>query len=263
MKITDNEQNITAILGVKKGRIPPSSPACTGRHSDCFVYVLTGEAEYYFDQKLYVAKTGSIIYLAHNSKYTINVTDENYTYICIDFYFENEPKEAFDNEIYVNKGVSMLKNSFENLYTLWNAGDYADKISCKSILYKIYAEITKSGFSKYVSADRRSHMENIVKFILDNLSDSELSITYLSTMCGVSEVHFRRMFSHIYRISPIRFIVLARINKARELLLSGEYNMAEISEVCGFGNQYYFSKVFKKETGMTPGEYRKFYRDNI
>lgn len=263
MKITDHEQNILSILRVTKGRIPPSSLKRECRHSDCFVYVLTGEAEYFFDGKLHIAKPGTVIYLAHNSKYSINVTDENYTYIYTDFYFENEPNPAFENEIYATKGISMLKNAFENLHVLWNAGDYADKISCKSILYKVYAEVTKSCFSKYVSADRRKNMEEVVKYILDNLSDSELSITHLSTMCGVSEVHFRRLFSHIYRVSPIRFIVLARINRARELLLSEMCGISDVADMCGFGYQYYFSKVFKKETGMTPGEYRKFYRDNI
>lgn len=48
MKITNSEQNIKSIVGIHKGKIPQSTPKCNSRHSDCFVYVLSGEAKYIF-----------------------------------------------------------------------------------------------------------------------------------------------------------------------------------------------------------------------
>lgn len=263
MRITDIDLNITSILDVKKGRIPPSSLRCSARQSDCFVYVLSGSAEYLFGDKSVVARAGNIIYLAHNSNYSIEVTDENYTFIFIDFFFENSTDTVFSNEIYNSKNLSILKGSFEKLYYFWKTGTFSEKIYCRSIIYIIYSEIAKSRFSQYVSHDRRKQIAQIAAYIHENLSDNDLTVKKLSAMCHISEVHFRRMFSCIYHISPIKFVTLARINKAKELLISESTCISEIAEKCGFQNHYYFSKVFKSETNMTPSDYRSFYTTNL
>ncbi|MEE1280347.1 MAG: helix-turn-helix domain-containing protein [Oscillospiraceae bacterium] len=263
MKITDVELNINSILDVKKGRIRPSSPKCSARHSDCFACVLTGSAEYILDGKTNIARPGDIIFLSHNSNYSIKVTDENYTFIFIDFFFENASNTVFTNEIYNLKNFSVLKSSFERIYHFFNTGNFSDKIYCKSIIYNIYSEIVKSYFSQYISHDRRKQIEQIATYIHENLSDSDLSIKKLSKMCNISEVHFRRIFSCIYHISPIKFVTLARINKAKELLLSETCSIAEVAEKCGFQNHYYFSKVFKSETNMTPRDFKRFYSSNL
>lgn len=88
MKITDSEQNIKYIVGIHKGKIPPSTSKCNSRHSDCFVYVLSGEAEYTFKNRSHTSTAGDIVYLSHNSTYSIHVTDENYTFIYIDFFLK-------------------------------------------------------------------------------------------------------------------------------------------------------------------------------
>jgi len=263
MRITDIELNINSILDVKSGRIPPSFPRCRGRHSDCFVYVLSGNAEYVFDGKSYIAEAGNIIYLAHNSNYSINVTDDNYTFIFIDFFFEDKEDIVFSNEIYKRKSISMLKNEFEKLYHLWKTGDFSDKIYCKSIVYNIYSKVVKSVFSQYVSHSRRKQIESIAAYIYENLSDTEITIEKLSKMCDISEGHFRRIFFHIYHISPLKFLNAARINKAKELLISESCPISEIAEKCGFQNHYYFSKIFKSETNMTPSQFRNFYKINL
>ncbi len=261
MKITDMEFNINTIIGVQKGRIPPSTPNCNGRHSDCFVYVLSGEADYIFDGKNFKAEAGNVIFLAEGSRYSIKVNDENYTFIFIDFFFEKSENRSFSNEIYKQKSLSLLKSNFEKILNLWKTGDYSDKIYCKSLIYKIYSEIAKANFSKYVSLNRREQIENIVDYITDNIGEVNLDISKLSKMCNISEVHFRRIFSCIYRVSPKRFITIVRVNSAKELLVSENLSIAEISKSCGFENQYYFSKVFKSETNMTPSQYRKFYKN--
>lgn len=263
MKITDAELNINTIIGVQKGRIPPSTPTCNARHSDCFVYVLSGEAEYTFDGERYTAETGSVIYLAEGSNYSIKVSNENYTFIFIDFYFENGENVVFKNQIFKSKSILLLKNSFEKLYHLWKTGNFSDKIYCRAIIYNIYSEVARTVFSQYASQDRREQIERVAKYISENLHSSDLTVEQLSRMCNISEVHFRRIFSYIYHVSPIKFITVARINKAKELLISDPSCISEIAEKCGFQNHYYFSKVFKSETGMTPSKFRSFYTTNL
>jgi YesN/AraC family two-component response regulator len=51
-----------------------------------------------------------------------------------------------------------------------------------------------------------------------------------------------------------------RIANAQMLLESSDYNMTEIAKIVGYDNPLYFSRVFKKEKGMSPMEYRKSLR---
>lgn len=53
------------------------------------------------------------------------------------------------------------------------------------------------------------------------------------------------------------FIIHLRIERAKELLAEERYNVAQTGEAVGYGNIPYFIKLFRKNTGYTPGEYKK------
>lgn len=258
MRITEDEWDISKILDVQKGRILPRNLECENRHSDCFVYVLTGQAQYRFGDRWCLAEPGNIIYLAHGSRYSIRVGVENYTFVYFNFLLADTPV-PLENEIYKAKRLAGLENDFDRLHSLWTLGDYADKLYCKSLAYKIYSEIAKASLSAYVSKDRRLQMEDAAKFMEDNLADSELSVAALSQRYQISQVHFRRTFYRVYHTTPIGFLLSLRIKRAKEMLTTEDCSIARIAEKCGFENHYYFSKVFKSATAVTPSEYRKYY----
>ena len=47
------------------------------------------------------------------------------------------------------------------------------------------------------------------------------------------------------------------MNRARELLLFTDFNIEKISELCGYRDQNYFTRIFKKNVGLTPTDFRK------
>lgn len=259
MKITDMIFGVEKIIDIQKGHISPSEIYCNKRRSDCFVYVLSGEATYRFEKNNITAKAGNVIYLAHNSAYSIHVTNDNYKFIFVDFYFNNQTNDCLKNQIYQSQSISILENKFKKIYSLWTIGDIADKIYCHSVLYQIYGEIAKSDLSTYVSGKHKAQLQQISEYMNQNLHDSHLSISSLSRMCNISEVHFRRLFSQVYHTSPIKFLTDLRLRKAKELLISNSLTIAEVAEKCGFQNAYYFSKVFKANLNMTPSQYREFF----
>ena len=66
------------------------------------------------------------------------------------------------------------------------------------------------------------------------------------------------LFRKYKGMSPSDYIIYMRINKAKEILrLQPELSIRETGEMVGFQDPFYFSKVFKKETGMTPSGYRE------
>ena len=55
----------------------------------------------------------------------------------------------------------------------------------------------------------------------------------------------------------MQYILSIRISNAESLLEATEYNMTEISNIVGYENPLYFSRIFKKMKGLSPSEYRK------
>ena len=58
-------------------------------------------------------------------------------------------------------------------------------------------------------------------------------------------------------MSPMQYIISLRIANAQRLLGTMDYNVTEIASIVGYDNPLYFSRLFKKQTGLSPSEYRK------
>ena len=58
-------------------------------------------------------------------------------------------------------------------------------------------------------------------------------------------------------ISPAHYILSLRMVNAQSLLENTDYNIGEIAAIVGYDNPLYFSRVFKKEYGVSPAQYRK------
>jgi len=68
---------------------------------------------------------------------------------------------------------------------------------------------------------------------------------------------FIRNFKQYTGSTPMQYILSKRIYNAEALLLDGQYNITEISNIIGYENPLYFSRIFKKVKGISPSEYRK------
>ena len=93
--------------------------------------------------------------------------------------------------------------------------------------------------------------------IKSSYSDPALTNESLASECKISEVYFRKLFKEHFGISPKQYVIDVRLERARQLLTEGSVSLAQISEACGFTNQYHFSRIFKERVGLTPSEYRK------
>ena len=78
-----------------------------------------------------------------------------------------------------------------------------------------------------------------------------------SELSGFSRRRFNDLFKIQYGLSPNRFLTSLKINYSKELLFSNGLSMKQIAEMSGFDDAYYFSKVFKTQTGLSPTQYKK------
>ncbi len=87
--------------------------------------------------------------------------------------------------------------------------------------------------------------------------NKEISIDDFASSRHMSTCWFIRSFKQHNGITPMQYILSLRIVNAQNLLETTTYNVTEISEIVGYDNPLYFSRLFKKQTGMSPSEYRK------
>lgn len=256
MQLLDTELNIVKIQDIKK--IEQNSTANFVRHrpTDCFLYVLSGYAYYTIQGKTTKVKKGDVIFFSRTDTYKVEIPSSGLNAIYVNFFLEDIKKLLY-NEIFTPQNSTVLESCFEELYRLWGTGNFSDRIYCKSLMYRIYSELAKQMQYKYIPSSRKARIESTIQFMIDNFSDANFSVEQLGPMCNMSQVHFRRIFSQIYRTTPIAFLTSLRLNKAKELLLANRLSITEIASQCGFNSTYYFSKKFKEEFGISPSNYKK------
>jgi len=85
--------------------------------------------------------------------------------------------------------------------------------------------------------------------------DTDIRLSDLAALAGLSEYHFHRMFTQSCGMTPHNWVTQFRIMRAKKLLKQAP--MAEVSLACGFSSQSHFIRRFKHQTGVTPGQYAR------
>jgi AraC family transcriptional regulator len=78
----------------------------------------------------------------------------------------------------------------------------------------------------------------------------------IATAAGLSVFHFARTFKKTTGLTPHAYLMKARVERAKELLLEYDKTLVEIASETGFSDQSHMSRVFRRFTGATPSEFR-------
>lgn len=130
------------------------------------------------------------------------------------------------------------------------------KLKCKSLLLSFIVELIhalKNDSKKQPAID----LEKIKSYIHQHYAES-ITINEIASNFGIKRRYLTSIFQRYIGSSPIEYLTAYRIHKAQELLLLTDKQIIEISNSVGYVDNLYFSRVFKKKTGMSPTEYRKY-----
>lgn len=108
---------------------------------------------------------------------------------------------------------------------------------------------TKSGSDRY---NAMFYLRNKIYAAPDEISD----INGLAEMAGMSRSGFQHLYKKLFGVSVISDVIESRLNRAKRLLRSTDLSIKDISEKCGYSNEYSFMRQFKAKLFMTPTEYR-------
>ena len=91
--------------------------------------------------------------------------------------------------------------------------------------------------------------------ILGNL-DRELSLSGLAELADLSPQHLCRSFKKAAGVTPYRYVLDARIHRAKEILTAGRFPIADVALAVGFSSQSHFSDTFRRVTGVSPRQFQ-------
>lgn len=193
---------------------------------------------------------GSVLYLPQESVRGIpynKVYTETGDCICI--FFTSEHALIPSAKIY-NACEAQTVRLFRDILKAFKSGN---ELRAKALFYSILSELDFEE-SKH-GAD--ASFGDVMAHINANIFDTNIDVSALAERYGCSAEHFRHKFRRKFNIPPKKYILLRRLNSAKELLLNSDLSVADIAKRTGFADSNYFSRYFKQETGCTPMQFKK------
>jgi AraC family transcriptional regulator len=108
--------------------------------------------------------------------------------------------------------------------------------------------VYKGGISRY-------RLKCVLDYIADNL-EADLSLSQLSTIAGMSPHYFSELFKQSTGLSPHRYVLRQKIERAKEHLCNPKLTLIEAGFEVGFQNPSHFARVFRKMAGVSPSHFR-------
>lgn len=100
-------------------------------------------------------------------------------------------------------------------------------------------------------------MNQLLGYLEEHISDASLKIDDLADAVNLGRSVFYGKIKSIVGMTPVDFVRHIRMQRAEQLIAGSNYPFSQIAYMVGFSDPKYFGKCFKKETGMTPSEYRR------
>lgn len=242
-----------------------------GRLDFQLLYVAAGKAHFFFDGQERIVPAGYMVLYRPKEEqkyryygvdqtevYWVHFTGNNVTNILRQYGIADsvrviytgvslEYKRIFSQMI---QELQMCQENYEEFLVL--------------LLRQIFILIQRqlSRCPKVGSGFMDSEIETAVRYFQQHYN-TPLSIEEYASSRGISVSWFIRSYRELTGFTPMQYILSIRIANAQNLLETTEYNMTEISGILGYENPLYFSRVFKKQVGVSPSQFRSQLRNRL
>ena len=192
----------------------------------------------------------SLFYLPKGSSYYVKQIQNGGCYAI------NFDADIFDEPFCVTlRNTDQLCRNFKAATDAWKSKDSLRVALAMRAVYDSVCNAKKELRKQYVPKTQLLIIDAAVDVMNRRFTDNALNISYLASLCGVSEVYFRRLFLNSFGVSPKEYMIQKRIDYAKILLKSGDFSVSEIATLCGYTEPCHFSREFTKRVGISPSQY--------
>ena len=245
------------------------------------VIVFDGEGTHYTDNEKYYIKRGDIFLVKPGIRHGYTNTKElkliNLLYLpkklnlsLYDLsnssgyhaFFEIEPamrkQHGFKSRMHLSdRKLEYIKKLVNSIDHELNSKKPEALFMAVSYFMQIIVFITRNYTKTEVSEQMDIlNLSRVISYIETNYQHN-ITIASLAKKAYMSEITLYRMFKKTFNMSPLNYIISVRISRAQEMLSNSKLNISEIARETGFSDSNYFSRTFKKNTGISPRLYQK------
>ncbi len=225
------------------------------------LYYVEGEGIVHLGAEEFHTKKGDIVVVNSNTLHGFNSATDTCKYYCLIIdkslceYFDIHVNRMFFNEI-INDPDAV--RYFERIIKEWDEQKWhykpAMKIYALELLLYLSRNQLEEKTAKNSFTDKRVEtVKSAIGYIRTHFN-KEITIEEICDHIGFSKYYFCRIFKEITHRTPVEYINFVRCHNARNLIISGKYNVSESAELSGFKNLSYFSKTYKKFFGTLPSK---------
>ena len=227
------------------------------------VLVEKGTAVLYRNEKEFLFKERDILVMFPGERIFYKAqTDWTIQWIGV---YGNQVKDIFqtigvtrEKPIFTPEKYEQISSIMSQLYDTKCDSSMFSKYKVQSLVYSFFSFLLEEGCKK-TPVDPVDSALRIIKYNYNN----NLNVKSIADSLFLDNAYFSRLFKNKVGISPKKFILQTRIEKAKELLRNTDHNIKEISITIGFNDPLYFSKMFYQTEGITPSKYRKTHNKHI
>ncbi len=254
---------------IKRTHSPGYTQHVSNRTHTTLYYILDGRMDFYDTNNNQIDLfPGGFCFLDKGARHTIknHHDDKPVTLFLIGFDLLNPSDKHFDFDLPTAGNLplgSMAHKCIEALLSCYEKQHFAYTYKLNSLFYNlIYIIQTNRRFNFDFLAKEHIKLNEVLHYINRNYK-KDIKIEDLLKICNYSESYFRKIFAKCFKMSPVAYIRMQRIEEAKRLLSGTDLPISEISYSIGYEDVNYFHRVFKKLTNQTPSEYRKEIKDEF
>ena len=235
-----------------------------GRRDYQILYVASGKAHFWFDGVEEVVTSGHMVLYQPKEiqKYVYYVEDHPEVFWIHFTGYDvknilNYHGIPLDKHVFYSGTLPDYKMLFRKIIRELQQCEYGYEDYIASLFNIILLLVSRQQQeSEKTTTSIPEEIEAAVAYFNENYN-TKVSVDDYAESLHISTNWFIRNFKLYMKISPAQYILSLRMVNAQSLLENTEYNIGEIAEIVGYDNPLYFSRVFKKEYGVSPAQYRK------
>lgn len=211
-------------------------------------FLIEGRMVYYVDDERFDMVSGDIIYLPAGSMRQRDVCKGMNNYVSINFHSIDRMPLKFLSHNYINEEIRMLLDYLDKVYSSPTG------INPKKMVHVLEALVLQ--ISDNVSMGSKPPLATEIANYLALHFRERISLEEISRQTFFSVAYCESEFRKAYGKSIINYLIDLRLVEAKALLVETSMPCSLISEMVGFDDANYFSRVFKKRIGFSPLQYR-------
>ncbi|MBQ4070860.1 MAG: helix-turn-helix transcriptional regulator [Clostridia bacterium] len=229
-----------------------------GRDDYYLIYVAHGELSVVLDGESATVSEGDFVIFPPRCRYCYTFSGEGE----IGYYFVHFTGSAADSTLeslgFTNLPTAVKGGHSERATRAFSEmfSSFSEDGDCLDVCFGGYLAVILSSLAGLGRAGKSERLTRSLQYINAYYAEP-ISVPELAHLDSISVSRYNTVFRAITGMSPTQYIASLRINYASSLLSSTDIDIGRIGEMVGYADKHFFSKTFRKHTGMSPREYRQ------